>query len=126
MIMKCQEAVRAVQVPSAVCDHILERVHQTREHPALLLGASPRGSLGLFRAGQAMAAIRGESSVSASQVDELLEVVLIHRLIVRSERKTEGVDACHIVREILTGTKRVPAEGLARTSPEQSSGDGRA
>jgi len=58
-ILKCQEAVRRVNVPSEVCDYILKIVRATREHPALLLGSSPRGSLGLFRrAGDA--AISGE------------------------------------------------------------------
>ncbi|HZR16155.1 MAG TPA: MoxR family ATPase [Verrucomicrobiae bacterium] len=100
MILKCQEAVRAVEVGSGVCDHILKRVRQTREHPALLLGASPRGSLGLFRAGQAIAAIGGQPSVTAAQIDELLEVVLAHRLIVRPERKNEGIDPNQLVREL--------------------------
>src|SRR5579864_6095351 len=70
-IMKCQEAVRSVRVEPKVCDKILERVQQTREHPGLLLGASPRGSLGLFRAAQAVAAIQGQDSVSIAQVEAL-------------------------------------------------------
>ena len=47
-ILKCQEAVRKVEVPPEVNDYILKIVRATRGHPALLLGASPRGSLGLF------------------------------------------------------------------------------
>jgi MoxR-like ATPase len=100
-IMKCQEAVRAVTVSSEVCDHILKRVQQTREHPALLLGASPRGSLGLFRSGQAMAAMRGEDSVSSAQIDQLVEMVLPHRLIVKPELAREGKEAVDVVREML-------------------------
>jgi len=83
-IVKCQQAVRAVQVDSDVCDYILACVRQTRQDPGLLLGASPRGSLGLYRAAQAMAAIQGEIAVSKVQVDSLCEVVLNHRLIARS------------------------------------------
>ena len=56
-ILKSQEAVREVTVASEVNDYILKIVRGTREHPALLLGSSPRGSLGLFRVAQAMAAI---------------------------------------------------------------------
>jgi len=104
-IMKCQEAVRNVRVASEVCDHILARVQQTRGHPGLLLGASPRGSLGLFRAAQAMAAIQGESLVSVAQVDALLEVVLAHRLIVQPERKSRWNAGNDIIAEILTGKK---------------------
>ena len=83
MIVKCQQAVRTVRVDSDVCDYILARVRQTREDPKLMLGASPRGSLGLYRAAQAMAAIQGETAVSKALVDSLSEVVLAHRLIAR-------------------------------------------
>jgi MoxR-like ATPase len=104
-IVKCQEAVRAVRLDSDVCDYILARVRQTREHPGLLLGASPRGSLGLFRAAQAMAAIRGEDSVSIAQVNSLAEVVLAHRLIVRAERKQRWHEGGEVIRDILAGKK---------------------
>ncbi len=87
MIVRCQQAVRAVRVESRVCDYILEKIRQTREDPALLLGASPRASLGLFRAAQAAAAIRGEDSVSVDQVDALRDLVLAHRLMPRAESK---------------------------------------
>jgi MoxR-like ATPase len=104
-IVKCQEAVRAVRFDSDVCDYILTRVRQTREHPGLLLGASPRGSLGLFRAAQAMAAIQGEDSVSITQVNALAEVVLAHRLIVRAERKQRWHEGGEVIRDILAGKK---------------------
>jgi MoxR-like ATPase len=105
MITKCQEAVRTITVAPEVCDHILKRVKQTRQHPALLLGASPRGSLGLFRASQAMAAIQGESSVSMDRVDDLVEVVLAHRLIVRPENKGQWNQTNEILRELLAAGK---------------------
>ncbi len=103
MIMRCQEAVRLVRVDSEVCDHILARVQQTRGHPGLLLGSSPRGSLGLFRAAQAMAAIRGENSVSTAAIDGLLEPVVAHRLIVKPELKSSWNEGSDIIREILAG-----------------------
>jgi MoxR-like ATPase len=100
VIMRCQEAVRSVRVESHVCDHLLANVSKTRQHPALLVGASPRGSLGLFRAGQAMAAIQGEDSVSAAQIDALLEVVLAHRLLIRPENKDRWKSGSEIIREL--------------------------
>jgi len=100
MIMRCQEAVRSVRVESRVCDHLLAHVSKTRQHPALLVGASPRGSLGLFRAGQAMAAIQGEGSVSVAQVDALLEVVLAHRLLIRPEHKDRWKSGNEIIHEL--------------------------
>jgi MoxR-like ATPase len=100
-ILKCQEAVRAVNVPTEVNDYILQIVRATREHPALLLGSSPRGSLGLFRAAQAMAAIDGENSVSGELVKSLAQKVLAHRLIVRREEKFRDVKVENVVAEIL-------------------------
>jgi MoxR-like ATPase len=100
-ILKCQMAVRDVAVPSAVNDYILAIVRATREHPALLLGASPRGSLGLFRASQAMAAIGGKDAVSAELVKSLAQKVLAHRLIVRREEKFRAVKVDDVIAEIL-------------------------
>jgi MoxR-like ATPase len=103
-ILKCQEAVREVSVPPAVNDVILQIVRATRSHPALLLGASPRGSLGLFRAAQAMTAIEGRDSVSVETVKSLAPKVLAHRLIVRREEKFRGLEAETLVAEILART----------------------
>jgi MoxR-like ATPase len=103
-ILKCQEAVRKVKVPQEVCDYILKIVRATREHPALLLGSSPRGSLGLFRAAQAMAAIQGNDSVSATQVKALAGKVLAHRPIVRKEDKWRNTGVEDVVAEILQQT----------------------
>ena len=100
-ILKSQEAVRDVKVASAVNDYILKIVRQTRTHPALLLGASPRGSLGLFRAAQAMAAIEGKDFVSAELVKSLAPKVLAHRLIVRREEKFRDTRVETSVAEIL-------------------------
>ena len=100
-ILKSQEAVRTVQVPPEAGDCILKIVRATREHPALLLGASPRGSLGLFRAAQAMSAINGKDSVSVGEVKAIAEKVLAHRLIVRRDEKYRGVKVADVVAEIL-------------------------
>jgi MoxR-like ATPase len=105
MIMKCQEAVRAVQVSSEVCDLILNYVQLTRSHPGLLLGASPRGSLGLFRASQSMAAISGKGAVDMDGVKKLAAAVLAHRLILRPEEIKRGVLPESIVEGLVTGAK---------------------
>jgi len=103
-ILKSQEAVREVTVASEVNDYILQIVRRTREHPALLLGASPRGSLGLFRAAQARAAIDGKDFVSAELVKSLAQKVLAHRLIVRREEKFRETRVEEVVAEILAKT----------------------
>ena len=100
-ILKCQEAVRKVSVPPEVSDYILKIVRATREHPALLLGSSPRGSLGLFRAAQAMAAIEGKDSVPAELMKSLAQKVLAHRPIVRKEEKFHGIKVENVIAEIL-------------------------
>ena len=103
-ILKCQEAVRTVNVPPEVCDYILKIVRATREHPALRLGSSPRGSLGLFRAAQAMAAIEGEDAVSSARVKALTGKVLAHRLNLRKEDQWRNTNVEEVVAEILRQT----------------------
>jgi MoxR-like ATPase len=88
-----------------LCDYILSLVRATREHPALSLGASPRGSLGLLRIGQAMAAIQGNDSVSTDLIKELAEAALAHRLIVKPEPDGRFLDGREIIRKILAGGK---------------------
>jgi len=100
-ITKCQLAVRGIKVADEVNDAILKLVRATRDHPALLLGASPRGSLGLFRAAQAMTAIEGNDAVSLEQIKALAQKVLAHRLIGRKEEKYRNVNITEVVNEIL-------------------------
>jgi MoxR-like ATPase len=103
-ILKCQEAVREVKVSPDTNDLILKIVRATREHPALLLGASPRGSLGLFRAAQAFAAIDGKDSVSAEQVKQLAPRILAHRLIVRKEEQYRSASVTSIIQELVAAS----------------------
>ncbi len=103
-ILKCQEAVRKVSVPPEVCDYILKIVCATRELPALQLGASPRGSLGLYRAAQAMAVIEGTGLVSAAQVKSLAGNVLAHRLTVRKQDQWQNTKVEELIAEILQQT----------------------
>ena len=100
-IIKCQQATREVTVPSDVNDYILKIVRATREHPALLLGASPRGSLGLFRMAQAMAAMAGKDSVTMADVKALTRNVLAHRLIIRKDDNFRGTKVEDIVAEVV-------------------------
>jgi MoxR-like ATPase len=103
-ILRAQEAVRGVKVSSEACDYILKIIRATREHPALLLGSSPRGSLGLFRAAQAVAAIDGKDFISVEQVKSIAQKVLAHRLILRKEENFRGVTVADVVAEILAQT----------------------
>jgi MoxR-like ATPase len=103
-ILKCQRSVREIRVPSSVCDYLVAVVRATREHPALKLGASPRGSLGLFHAAQALAAIQGTDSVSVAHVKTVAQMVLAHRLLVRLEARKDYPDGGAVITEILAKT----------------------
>jgi len=102
-ILQCQRGVRAIPVSAEVGDYLVTLTRATREHRALRLGASPRGSLGLFHAAQALAAIRGESAVSPGHIQTLAVPVLAHRLMVRREAQADYADGAAVVREILAG-----------------------
>jgi MoxR-like ATPase len=103
-IMRCQQAVRAVQVGAEVCDYLLALVHATREHPALRLGASPRASLGLFRLAQALAAVEGAEATTIAHVRTIAPAVLTHRLIVREDKDHPARRPQDIVAGILAQT----------------------
>jgi MoxR-like ATPase len=103
-ITECQQAVREVRVSSEVLDYILALTQATRRHPALSLGASPRGSLALFRAGQALAAIQGNDTVTAAQVREIAQTVLAHRVIVRQDPPHLDLDPAEVIQTILEKT----------------------
>jgi MoxR-like ATPase len=76
-------------------------VTATREHPDVYLGASPRGSINLYRAGQALAALDGRDYVIPDDIKQLAVAVLAHRLIVKSQASLREVDPDGIVRELL-------------------------
>jgi MoxR-like ATPase len=107
-------AVREVYVRPDVRHYLTAIVRTTRDNPALALGASPRGSLALFRACQALAAIRGREAVLPDDVKELAPVVLGHRLILAPEAQLRGRDVAAILDEILAATP-VPVEGAIGT-----------
>jgi MoxR-like ATPase len=97
-----QAGVKEIYVDQGVADYIIRLVTATREHADVYLGASPRGSLHLYRAAQALAAISGRDYVIPDDVKQLAVPVLGHRLIVRSQASLREVDNDAIVREVLT------------------------
>ena len=99
-MLKCQRGVRELPVPAAVCDFLVALTRATREHAALRLGASPRGSLGLFRAAQALAAVTGQEMVTVDHVRAIAEPTLAHRLLMRREALKDYPEAAAVVREI--------------------------
>lgn len=107
-ITELQQARKKIGVSQHVREYIASIVHGTRNSQALRLGASPRGSLGLMRAGQALAALRGRDYVLPDDVKFLAAHVLSHRLILKDEERLRGLTEEHLLREIISNTA-VPA-----------------
>jgi MoxR-like ATPase len=96
-----QDSVKSVYVDPAIRDYIVSIVEATRDHADVFLGASPRGSLGLFRAGQAWAALQGREYVSPGDVKLLAISVLAHRLIVSPAARVRNLNPRGLVEEVL-------------------------
>lgn len=111
-VVRIQRAARDVHVSPAVQGYLLEIVAATRSHPAVLLGASPRGSLALMHVCQALAAINGRPYVTPDDVKAMAAPVLAHRVILRPEHRARGLSPVACVAEIL---QRLPVPvGLVR------------
>lgn len=100
-IPKLQEQLRQVHVVESVRRYILNLVHATRNHPALLLGASPRGSQALFRSAQVHAALRGRDFAIPDDVKHVAVACLAHRMIMNPENALGGETTIGVVRELL-------------------------
>lgn len=100
-LVQMQQAVSMIYVHPTVRDYILQIVHATRDNIKLALGASPRASIALYRASQAMAAIEGRGFVIPDDVKRLASPVLSHRLILKPEYRLRRESARSVVEEIL-------------------------
>ncbi len=100
-LLQNQELVKTMYISPPVKRYIVEIVRATRENSDVYLGSSPRGSLGLFRAGQAMAAIQGRDYVLPDDIKFLSEFVLAHRMVVQPASRLRNLTADQIVREIV-------------------------
>ncbi len=107
-LLKAQKAVRMVTVTDEIKRYIVDLVETTRAHGEIYLGASPRGSLALFRTSQARAAILGREYVLPDDVKALAVPALAHRLIVGSAARIREVDAVDVIEEVL---EKVPVPG---------------
>ena len=103
-----QQAVRGVWVDPLIKQYIVEIASATRQHDAAYLGASPRGSLALFRASQANALVAGRDYVTPDDVKELAYSTLGHRIIISPSAQVRSVSALTIVEDVLD---RVPVPG---------------
>jgi MoxR-like ATPase len=100
-LREMQSAIREVHVESSISDYIVRLVNGTRNHPDVYLGASPRGSIALYRASQALAGLLGRDYVIPDDVKMLAEAALAHRLIIKTSSTIHDVQAGQVVRELL-------------------------
>jgi MoxR-like ATPase len=101
-----------VHVADSVHDYIVRLVAATRVRPEVRLGASPRGSLALLRAGRASAAADGRNYLLPEDVRALAVPVLAHRLILTPEAEVRGITAPQVIDQILA-EQPVPRTAVA-------------
>jgi MoxR-like ATPase len=117
-LREMQDAIREIYVDPTVSDYIVRLVGATRTHPDVYLGASPRGSIALYRAGQALAGLLGRDYVIPDDVKALAEAALAHRIIVKTSSSIHDVQPAQIVRELL---ESVPVGPGAYAAPAHAS-----
>ncbi len=100
-VLALQQAVRQVHVAELVRRYAVEVVRATRSSEEVQLGASPRASLALHRAAQALAALRGRDFVKPDDIKELAALVLAHRLILHTEARLRGRALSTVVQSLV-------------------------
>jgi MoxR-like ATPase len=112
-LQDAMEEIKKVYVSDAVKRYLVDLINRTRQNKDVYLGASPRGSLALFRTGQVTAAMAGRDYVLPDDIKKLAVPVMAHRVIVGPEARLKELSAEKIVKEIL---KNTPVPGGDYTS----------
>jgi len=100
-VLEAQEAIKEIYVDRSITEYIARLVAATRRHPSLLLGASPRASLALFRLAQAWSAIEGRNYVDPDTIKMLAHPVLRHRVILTPQAHLAGTTPDQIISQVL-------------------------
>ncbi|MDH3884295.1 MAG: MoxR family ATPase [Desulfobacterales bacterium] len=104
-ITELQKARRRIHVSQPIREYIADIVCATRDDEAIQFGASPRASLGLMRAGQALATLRGRKYVLPDDIKYLAHPVLTHRLILSEDERLKGNSTDHLIEKLIN---RIP------------------
>ena len=115
-LVRAQDAIKQVHVEGLVKEYIVDLVEATRKHDDVYLGSSPRGSLALYNASRAWAALQGRDFVIPDDVKDLAEPTLAHRMIVSPAARMKGIDSRAAVRELL-GIIPVPGTRQVTNAP---------
>jgi MoxR-like ATPase len=100
-VKEAQLSASEVTCSQLVADYAVRIVQATRHRAEVYLGASPRGSLSLVRAGRALAYLRGRDFVLPDDIKELTPPVLGHRILLKPEARLSGVTSRDVLAEIL-------------------------
>lgn len=111
-LLQLQQNVKEVYVEDSIKSYIVELAGKTRENQYVYLGASPRASIGLMKAAQAFAFIKGRSFVTPDDVQYLAPFVWSHRLILKPEARYDGVSAEEVIERII-GQMAIPIKRFA-------------
>jgi MoxR-like ATPase len=104
-LLTLNEQVTQVHVEASLEDYILQIIQETRTHPDLALGASPRGSLALYKTSQALAAVQGRDFVIPDDVKKLAPLTLAHRMILKPESQLRGRTTLSVLDDIVERTE---------------------
>jgi MoxR-like ATPase len=113
-VRELQTIVRRVHVDQSLKGYMVELVNASRRHEAVNLGASPRGSIALMRCAQGLAALRQRHYIVPDDIKQVAEAVLGHRLILKPQRRLQGMSPAQVVAELLQ-TVPVPVVPEAAT-----------
>ncbi|ALC83860.1 MULTISPECIES: AAA family ATPase [Bacillus] len=108
-LVNLQDEVKNIYVDETIKEYIVSISQKTRNHPAVYLGVSPRGSIALMKAAQAYAFVHSRDYVIPDDIQYLAPFCMPHRMILRSEAKFEGADAAKVIKQILSKTS-VPVQ----------------
>jgi len=100
-----QDIITDVHVDDTLEKYLISIVRNTRTHKDVALGASPRGSLALYKTAQALAALRSRDYVIPDDIKILAPLTLAHRLIIKPESQLRGLNALNIISDILERTE---------------------
>ncbi len=103
-LLEIQQKVKTVYVDKTIQQYIIHLVSQTREHPLIYLGVSPRGSLALMKAAKALAYINGRDYVIPDDVKFLAPYIMGHRILLTSEARYDGETNDSVIENIIKTT----------------------
>jgi MoxR-like ATPase len=101
-VLAARQAIRAVEVSEVLLDYLLALVQRTRQHPDLVLGASPRSAVAWLQASKANAWLAGRKFVTPDDVKAIAPSLLRHRLILRPEAQLDGLKVDGVIASLLT------------------------